>query len=99
MVRTFNGHYGFLSACCLSAGWRSGLVTSGKQAIFLAMCILILARKRWTPASALILTTATGLPEITAGTVTSWRSEETRQLWLWRAWAKTPDLDHARATG
>src|SRR3546814_2892392 len=45
MVRTFNGHYGFLSACCLSAGWRSGLVTSGKPANFLAMCIFILARR------------------------------------------------------
>src|SRR3546814_2123931 len=74
MVRTFNGHYGFLSACCLSAGWRSGLVTSGKPANFLAMCIFILARKRWPPASAHILTTATGLPALIAGTVT--RSEE-----------------------
>src|SRR3546814_2301859 len=78
MVRTFNGHYGFLSACCLSAGWRSGLVTSGKPANFLAMCIFILARKRLPPASAHILTTATGLPALIAGTVTSWRRAEIR---------------------
>src|SRR3546814_1062344 len=81
MVRTFNGHYGFLSACCLSAGWRSGLVTSGKPANFLAMCIFIFARKRWPPASAHILTTATGLPALIAGTVTSWRRAEIRALW------------------
>src|SRR3546814_19148349 len=97
MVRTFNGHYGFLSACCLSAGWRSGLVTSGKPANFLAMCIFILARKRWPPASAHILTTATGLPALIAGTVTSWRRAELRALWRRSPWAKRPAFATARA--
>src|SRR3546814_17611728 len=96
MVRTFNGHYGFLSACCLSAGWRSGLVTSGKPANFLAMCIFILARKRWPPASAHILTTATGLPALIAGTVTSWRRAEIRALWRRSSWAQRPEFATAR---